>query len=88
MLLARCAFSRAPISSSASSQPTRSNSPTAFFRSGCSTRSGSFWTSAIAIPFGQANPCESGCSASGRSFTSFPSSTVATIPHSGSQIRQ
>ena len=52
------------------------------------TRSGSFWTSVIAIPFGQANPRESGCSASGRSLVTRPSSTVATMPQSGSQIRQ
>ena len=44
--------------------------------------------SVIAIPFGQAYPRESGCSRSGRSFVSRPSSTVATIPHSGSQMRQ
>jgi hypothetical protein len=76
------------MSSSASSQPTGSNSPDGARRSGWSTRSGSFWTSAIAIPLGHAYPRESGLSGSGRSFTTFPSSTVATIPHSGSQIRQ
>ena len=38
--------------------------------------------------FGHANPRESGWSASGRRRVSSPSSTVATIPHNGSQIRQ
>ena len=76
------------MSSRASGQVTRSKPPSGLRRSGCSTRSGSFWTSAIAIPFGQANPAESGCSGSGRTLVSFPSSTVATMPQSGSQIRQ
>ena len=76
------------MSSSASSQLTRSKLAVALARSGWRTRSGSFWTSVIAIPFGQAKPFESGWSASGRSFDSLPSSTVATIPQSGSQTRQ
>ena len=42
------------MSSSASSHETRSNSPEALRLSGWVTRSGSFWISAIAIPFGQA----------------------------------
>ena len=42
------------MSSSASSQDTRSNSPAALRFSGWVTRSGSFWTSAIAMPFGHA----------------------------------
>ncbi len=57
-------------------------------RSGWVTRSGSFWISVIAIPFGQAKPFESGWSLSGRSFVTSPSVTVATMPQSGSQIRQ
>ena len=84
----RTAPSRAPISSSASGQVTRSKPPSGRRRSGCKTRSGSFWTSVIAIPFGHAKPAESGCSRSGRSFVSSPSVTVATMPQSGSQIRQ
>ena len=40
------------------------------------------------MPLGQAKPRDIGCFASGRSRTSRPSSTVATRPHSGSQIRQ
>ena len=82
------AFRRVPMSSRASSQPTRSKLPSAWRLSGCRTRSGSLWTSVIAIPFGQAKPFDSGCSPSGRSLVSFPSSTVATIPQSGSQMRQ
>ena len=39
-------------------------------------------------PWGTRTPADSGCSESGRSFTSLPSSTVATMPQSGSQIRQ
>ena len=43
------------MSSSASSQDTGLNSPGPPVRlSGRSTRSGSFWTSVIAMPFGQA----------------------------------
>ena len=42
----------------------------------------------MAIPLGQAKPRESGCSGSGLTFVRRPSSTVATMPHSGSQIRQ
>ena len=52
------------------------------------TRSGSFWTSVNAMPFWQAKPAESGWSLSGRRAVRRPSSTVATMPHSGSQIRQ
>ncbi len=85
---ARIAPSRSPISSIAVSQETRSKLPSGRRRCGWSTRSGSFWTSVIAIPFGQAKPFDSGCSLSGRSFVTLPSSTVATMPHSGSQIRQ
>ena len=62
--------------------------PSSRRRNGCRTRSGSFWTSLIAIPFGQAKPAESGCSGSGRTLVRRPSSTVATMPQSGSQIRQ
>ena len=73
----------------ACSQVVRSNSPgPPLRRSGCSTRSGSFWTPVIAMPLGQALPRESGWSSSGRSWISRPSSTVATIPQSGSQMRQ
>ena len=57
-------------------------------RSGTVTRSGSLTTSVKAMPFGQANPADSGCCLSGRSAVSRPSSTVAIMPHSGSQIRQ
>ena len=38
--------------------------------------------------FGQAKPLERGWSLSGRSLVTRPSSTVATMPQSGSQIRQ
>ncbi len=76
------------MSSSASSHETRSKSPAAFLFSGWRTRSGSFWTSVIAMPLGQAYPFESGWSSSGRSWVTLPSSTVATIPQSDSQIRQ
>ena len=69
------------------SQLTASN-PSAVRRSGVVTRSGSLTTSANAMPFWHANPADSGCSLSGRSATSLPSSTVAIMPHSGSQIRQ
>ena len=46
--------SRSAMSAIAVSHETRSNSPSAVRRSGWVTRSGSFWISAIAIPFGQA----------------------------------
>ena len=72
----------------ASSQLTGSNPPSAVRRSGVVTRSGSLTTSVNAMPFWQANPADSGWSLSGRSETSRPSSTVAIMPHSGSQIRQ
>jgi len=75
------------MSAIASSQLTGSN-PSAVRRSGVVTRSGSLTTSVNAMPFWQANPADSGCSLSGRNATSFPSSTVAIMPHSGSQIRQ
>ena len=84
----RIAPRRSPISSRAVGQEIRSNEPSGRRRCGCRSRSGSFWISVIAIPLGQAKPRESGCSASGRSFVTRPSSTVATIPQSGSQIRQ
>ena len=71
----------------ASSQVTGSK-PVGPRRSGVVTRSGSLTTSVNAMPFWQANPDDSGWSLSGRSATSRPSSTVATMPHSGSQIRQ
>jgi hypothetical protein len=57
-------------------------------RSGIVTRSGSLTTSVNAMPFWQAKPDDRGWSLSGRNATSRPSSTVAIIPHSGSQIRQ
>src|SRR5438270_95778 len=77
------------MSPNASSHVTRSNSPGPPTRfSGYSTRSGSFCTSAMAMPLAQQKPFECGFSLSARSDTSLPSSTVATIPHSGSQIRQ
>ena len=84
----RIAPRRSPISSSASGQVTRSKEPSGRRRNGCRTRSGSFWTSVIAIPLGQAKPAESGWSGSGRTLVSSPSMTVATMPQSGSQIRQ
>ena len=76
------------MSSSACSQVVRSKLPSARLRSGWVTRSGSFCTPVIAIPFGHAKPFDSGWSASGRICVSSPSVTVATSPHSGSQIRQ
>src|SRR2546427_5458138 len=79
--------SREAMSVIASSQLTGSK-PSGPRRSGWVTRSGSLWTSVNAIPFWQAKPDDSGCSLSGRSAMSRPSSTVAIIPHSGSQIRQ
>ena len=66
----------------------RFESRSAVRRSGVVTRSGSLCTSVNAMPFWQAKPADSGCSLSGRSATSRPSSTVAIMPHSGSQIRQ
>src|SRR4051812_3334534 len=72
----------------ASDQETRSRSPEGVRRSGCSTRSGEFCTSVIAIPFGQAYPCDSGCCGSGRSCDTRPSETVATSPQWASQMRQ
>src|SRR5438067_2798816 len=80
---------RRAMSPSASSQLTRSNSPgppTRFI--GWRIRSGSFCTSAMATPLVQQKPLECGLSLSARSETSLPSSTVATMPHSGSQMRQ
>jgi hypothetical protein len=71
----------------ASSHVTGSN-PFGPRRSGVVTRSGSFCTSVKAMPFWHANPDDSGCSLSGRNATRRPSSTVAIMPHSGSQIRQ
>ena len=79
---------RRPMSAIASSHETCSNVPSSRRRSGCVTRSGSFCTSVIAMPFGQASPCDSGWSLSGRSFVTTPSSTVATMPQAASQIRQ
>jgi hypothetical protein len=95
----RTADNRAAMSDIASSQVTGSNpfgpssspgrsAPARRRRNGVVTRSGSFCTSVKAMPFWHANPADSGCSLSGRSATRRPSSTVATIPHSGSQIRQ
>ena len=72
----------------ASSQLTGSKPPSARLRRGVVTRSGSLCRSANAMPFGQAKPCDTGWSLSGRSEISVPSSTVAIMPHSGSQIRQ
>ena len=72
----------------ADSQLTDSNSPAAVRRNGWVTRSGSLFTSVNAMPFWQAKPADSGCSLSGRRDTSRPSSTVAIMPHNGSQIRQ
>src|SRR3954469_22435198 len=40
------------------------------------------------MPLGHAYPLLSGCSLSGRSLVTTPSSTVATIPQCASQIRQ
>ncbi len=82
------AVSRAAMSVIASSHDTRSKPPPPVRRSGVVTRSGSFCTSVKAMPFWQANPADNGWSLSGRSATSRPSSTVATMPHSGSQMRQ
>jgi hypothetical protein len=45
-------------------------------------------TSVKAMTFWHAKPADSGWSLSGRSAMSRPSSTVAIMPHSGSQIRQ
>ena len=70
------------------SQETFSNSPNSFLRRGCRTRSGSLTISVKAMPLGQAKPLDNGFCLSGRSDSSFPSSTVAIIPQSGSQIRQ
>ena len=83
----RIPVSREAISPSASSQVTCSN-PLGVRRSGVVTRSGSFCTSVNAMPFWQAKPDDSGWSLSGRSAISLPSSTVAIMPHNGSQIRQ
>ena len=80
--------SRRPISSSAVSHEICSNSPSGRRRSGCRRRSGSLTISVNAIPFGHAKPRDSGCSLSGRNEISRSSSTVAIMPHSGSQIRQ
>src|SRR5438309_10262016 len=77
------------MSDSASSHDTRSNSPgPPTLLRGNRMRSGSFWTSAMAMPLVQQNPFECGLSLSARSEISFPSSTVATRPHNGSQMRQ
>ncbi len=52
-MVAIVARRRVPMSAIAVSHETRSNSPvSARRRSGCVTRSGSFWTSVIAMPFG------------------------------------
>src|SRR5882724_7729143 len=81
--------SRAAMSDSASSHDTGSNSPGPPTRlSGWRIRSGSFCTSAMAMPLVQQNPLEWGLSLSARSEVSLPSSTVATRPHNGSQMRQ
>ena len=72
----------------ASSQLTVVNVPSAARSMGWSRRSGSWWTSTAARPLWQANPFVTGCSRSGVSLTSCPSSTWATSPHDGSQIRQ
>ena len=54
-------FRRAAISVIACSQVVRSNSPgPPLRRIGWITRSGSFWTPVMAIPLGQALPCERG----------------------------
>ena len=76
------------MSAIASSQLTGSNAVGGPRRSGVVTRSGSLTTSVNAMPFWQAKPADSGWSLSGRSAASRPSSTVAIMPHSGSQIRQ
>ena len=85
--LRRITDRRPAISDSASSQLTGSK-PLGPRRSGVVTRSGSLCTSVNAMPFWQAKPDESGWSLSGRKATSLPSSTVAIMPQSGSQIRQ
>jgi hypothetical protein len=80
---------RRAMSPSASSNETGSNSPGPPTRlSGLRIRSGSFCTSAMAMPLAQQKPLECGFSLSARSDTSLPSSTVATMPQSGSQMRQ
>ena len=79
--------SRSAMSVIASSQPTCSK-PAGVRRSGMVTRSASLTTSVKAMPFWHANPVDSGWSLSGRNATSLLSSTVATMPHSGSQMRQ
>jgi hypothetical protein len=77
------------MSERASSHDTGANSPGPPTRfSGTVTRSGSLWTWAMATPLAQQKPLECGLSLSARSETSLPSSTVAIMPHSGSQIRQ
>jgi hypothetical protein len=73
--LSRTTRSRVPISLSAVPHEIRSKLPSGVRRSGCVTRSGSFCTSAIAIPFGHAKPWEIGWAASGRMRVAFPSST-------------
>jgi hypothetical protein len=83
----RMSDSLAAMSVIASSQLTGSK-PFGPRRSGVVTRSGSLTTSVNAMPFWQAKPDDSGWSLSGQSATSRPSSTVATMPHRGSQIRQ
>src|SRR5690606_38188595 len=79
---------RAATPSIASSQPMRSKPPAAVRCSGWSRRSGSRWTSRLAMPLWQAKPRVTGCSRSGRSARSAPSSTSATSPQAGSQTRQ
>ncbi len=84
----RCiALRRTAMSFNASSQVTGSK-PLGLRRNGVVTRSGSLTTSVNAMPFWQAKPDDSGWSLSGRSATKRPSSTVAIMPQSGSQIRQ
>ena len=57
--------------------------------SGCSTRSGSFWTSVMAMPLGQAKPRLRRVVVVGAELErGRPSSTVATRPHDASQMRQ
>ena len=80
-------FSRRPMSSSASSQPTREPAgQLAPERMEHPVR--------VVLhlrhhdPLGTGVAARQGLSGSGRSFVTFPSSTVATIPQSGSQIRQ
>ena len=74
---------------SASSQVTRSNSAGRASAAADAGRGrGRSGPRSSRSPSGRRTRAESGWSGSGRSFVSRPSSTVATIPHSGSQIRQ